>query len=136
MIDRLLFDAAILLTALLFGGMLLFSAGFAAFLFKVLPSSEARFLIRQAFPRFYLFVIASAAFASLFCWSVDPRSALFLGFISLSTIPTRQLMMPAINAATDRMQKRRFTLLHSISVLITLAHIVAAGAVIIRLASV
>ena len=135
MIDRLLFDATILVTALLFGGMLLFSAGFAAFLFKVLPSSEARFLIRQAFPRFYLFVIGSAALASLFSWWVDGQSALILGAIAISTIPTRQLLVPAINAATDSSQKRRFNRLHSLSVLITLSHIVAAGAVISRLAN-
>jgi hypothetical protein len=134
-VDRLLFDATILITALLFGGMLLFSAGFAAFLFKVLPSSEARFLIRQAFPRFHLFVIGSATLASLFCWWIDGKSTLILGAIAISTIPTRQLLMPAINAATDWTQKRRFNLLHSLSVLITLSHIVAAGIVMIRLAN-
>ena len=52
----------------LFGGMLLFAGGFAAFLFRVLPISEARALIRKAFPPFYVFEPAfemQAALAAL-----------------------------------------------------------------------
>lgn len=41
--------ASLLVTAFLFGGMLLFSASFAAFLFKYLPPEDARMLIRKAF---------------------------------------------------------------------------------------
>jgi len=63
--DTWLQAAALLTTAWLFGGMLLFAAGFAAFLFKVLPVAEARALIRQAFPPFYLFVIGTAATGAL-----------------------------------------------------------------------
>ena len=40
----------LLLTAALFGGMLLFAAALAAFLFAVLPVTEARCVIRLAFP--------------------------------------------------------------------------------------
>ena len=41
--------------------------------------------------------------------------------------------MPAINRATDSGQRQRFKWLHGVSVLITLAHIAAAGAVLVRL---
>lgn len=66
MLDLVLRSTALLLTAWLFGGMLLFAAGFAAFLFKVLPMAQARTLIRQAFPPFYMFVIVTSALAAIF----------------------------------------------------------------------
>lgn len=49
-----------LITALLFGGMTLYSFGFAAFLFTTLPAETAGLALRRAFPFFYLFVIVSA----------------------------------------------------------------------------
>ena len=52
---------ALLTTALLFGGMTLFSFGFAAFLFTSLPAETASPLIRKAFPHFYLCVRLSGA---------------------------------------------------------------------------
>ena len=52
MLNHTLLIAALLATALLFGGMLLFAGGFAAFALKALPPVEARLLIRAAFPPF------------------------------------------------------------------------------------
>jgi hypothetical protein len=43
---------AVLITALLFGGMTLYSFGFAAFLFSALPAATAGSALRRAFPRF------------------------------------------------------------------------------------
>lgn len=128
--------AALLVTAWLFGGMLLFAAGFAAFLFQVMPVADARRLIRKAFPPFYLFVIGTALLAALLLWlsGTDQPAAAILALIAATTVPTRQLLMPAINRATDRGDRRQFTLLHGVSVLITLAHIAAAGVVLVRLA--
>ena len=56
--------------------------------------------------------------------------------IAATTVYARQVLMPAVNAATDAGDKRRFKLLHTGSVLITLAHIGAAGVVVVRLAGV
>ena len=56
--------AALLVTALLFGGMVLYSFGFAAFVFSVLPMETAGPTIRRAFPHFYLFVIATSTVAA------------------------------------------------------------------------
>lgn len=133
MLQATLNVGAVLLTALLFGGMTLFASAFAAFLFTAMPVAEARLLIRKAFPHFYLFVIGTAALAAAAMATIDAVSALTLAAIALSTLPTRQLLMPAINAATDAGQRRRFGQLHGLSVLITLAHIVAAGVVLARL---
>ena len=127
--------AALLLTALLFGGMALYSGGFAAFLFTALPSETAGPLLRRAFPHFYLFCIATAAVAAPTAWAADPLSALLLVAIAVTAGLAREVLMPAINAATDAGDKRRFGTLHGLSVALTLGHIVVAGIVLIRLAS-
>lgn len=54
-------EVALLTTALLFGGMVLYSFGFAAFVFNNLPVETAGPLIRKAFPHFYAFVLITAA---------------------------------------------------------------------------
>lgn len=123
---------SLLLVALLFGGMTLYAFGFAAVLFAALPVDMVRLTLRRAFPHFYLFVIVTAALAALLLWPQDRTSATLLGLIALSTLPTRQLLMPAINAATDDRRKARFKWLHSLSVLISLAHIAVSGVVLAR----
>ena len=124
--------AALLATALLFGGMVLYSFGFAAFLFTALPPDVAGPTIRRAFPLFYLFVMATALVAMLLIWRSDPIAAWLLGGIAATTLPTRQFLMPAVNRATDAGNRQRFQALHGLSVVITLAHIGAAGVVLAR----
>lgn len=121
---------AMLLSSLLFGGMVLFSFGFALFALKHLPAAVARPLIRQAFPHYYLLVMIIAGLAALAAAPVDGTTAGLLAAIVLSTILARQVLMPAVNAATDRGDKKRFGQLHGLSVLIQLAQI---GAVVICL---
>lgn len=126
---------ALLISSLLFGGMLLFSASFAAFLFKSLPPAEASALIRKAFPPFYIFVISTSLIAALLALVTSIFSASILALIAITTVPTRQILMPAINAATDAKLKKRFLVLHGLSVVITLGHIVAVAFVIVDLAN-
>lgn len=126
--------AAVLTTALLFGGMVLYSFGFAAFLFTALPPDVAGPTIRRAFPHFYLFVITAAAGAATLLWRVDPLGAGLLAGVAATTVPTRQGLMPAINRATDTGARGRFKALHGLSVAITLGHIGVAGYVLARLA--
>lgn len=129
----MIFSLAVLTTALLFGGMTLYSFGFAAVLFTALPADTARLVLRRAFPWFYLFVIATALMASALLWSHDAVAGLMMAAVALTTLPARQLLMPAINRATDQGQRQRFKWLHGLSVLITLAHIAASGFVLVRL---
>lgn len=123
---------SLLTTALLFGGMVLYSFGFAAFLFTTLPPETAGPTIRRAFPHFYLFVMVLAAVSALLLWQLDPLAAGIMAAIALTTLPTRQILMPAINRATDTGAKTRFKCLHSLSVVITLVHIVLAAYVLAR----
>ena len=123
---------ALLLTAFLFGGMTLFSAGFAGVLFRTLPPDTAAGVLRAAFPPFYLFVIVTALAAAALLWPSDALGAAALAATAITTIPARQVLMPAINNATDAGQTRRFNVLHGLSVAITLAHILIAGWVLTR----
>lgn len=124
---------AVLCTALLFGGMVLYAFGFAAFVFRALPPATAGATLRRAFPWFYAFVIGTAAGAAVLWWPNDRTAAFTLAAVALSTVPVRQGLMPAINRATDRGQRRRFQWLHGLSVVITLAHIGASGWLLTRL---
>jgi len=124
---------AVLMTALLFGGMTLYSFGFAAFLFTALPAPSAGATLRRAFPWFYLFVVFTAGLAALLWWSNDTVAAVVMAAVAVTTVPVRQLLMPAINRATDAGNRQRFKWLHGASVLATLCHIVASGWVLVRL---
>jgi hypothetical protein len=75
---------------------------------------------------------AALIFAALLQIGDDPTSLYLLLAVALTTLPARQLLMPAINAATDAGDKRRFNRLHGFSVLVTLAHIVAVAYVLLR----
>lgn len=123
---------SLLLVALLFGGMALYAFEFAAVLFAALPVDMVRLTLRRAFPHFYLFVIVTAAAGAALMWSQNRGSALMLALIALSTVPTRQSLMPAINAATDQGRDGRFKALHGLSVLVTLAHIALSAVVLAR----
>jgi hypothetical protein len=123
---------ALLATALLFGGMVLYSFGFAAFVFSALPPDVARRTIRQAFPHFYLFVIALALTAAALTGLSDVISTGLLVFIGLTAVPARQILMPAINRATDTGAKARFQWLHGASVVLTLVHIGLAATALVR----
>ena len=118
---------SLLLVAFLFGGMLLFSLGFGTLAFKFLDVPIARQFIRKTFPFFYLYVFSVAIIASLTLVFKNFDAFLLVFIIAITTIPTGLILMPAINLASDNKHKRKFVLLHTASVLITLAHIVIAG---------
>ncbi|KQP58147.1 DUF4149 domain-containing protein [Methylobacterium sp. Leaf108] len=131
----MLSQAAILLTALMFGGMVLYSFGFASFLFSALPADAAGPLLRRAFPHFYVFVIGCALSGAALAATIDRTSALILGLIAVTALIARQILMPAINGATDLGNRTRFRVLHTGSVIVTLAHIAGSSAVILRLST-
>jgi hypothetical protein len=55
--------------------------------------------------------------------------------VALTTVPLRQLLMPAINAASDNKDRRRFNMLHGLSVLAGLAQMAVLGYVLARIAT-
>ena len=119
---------SILCVASLFGGMLLFAGGFGTLAFKLLDKATARSLIRNTFPYFYLYVLVNSGLAAVLSLFGSKISFVLLALIFVTTIPNRQFLMPAINNAADTGNKKRWGILHGLSVVITLAHIVLAGA--------
>ena len=130
--NPMILSFAVLTSALLFGGMTLYSFGFAAFLFTALPAETAGKALRRAFPWFYLFVIVTALTTSALLWSHDSLAGVVMALVAITTVPVRQMLMPAINRATDSGQRQRFKWLHGLSVVVTLCHIAAAGFVLVR----
>ena len=120
---------ALLITSFLFGGMLLFSVGFGPLVLKNLEGDVARLFIRNTFPHFYLFVLASSFLAAVTVFTTAPVASVALLVILFTTLPARQILMPAINIASDEGDRRKFKFLHALSVAITLAHIFISGAV-------
>ena len=103
--------ASVLTVALLFGGMALFSFGFAAFLFTALPMPQARSTIRAAFPHFYLFVLATAVVLVV------------MSLTRCSWVPTVTAMPPPLNRPLV------FSVLSWRSLRLSLAKILAVSAV-------
>ena len=123
---------ALLFCSLLFGGMTLYSFGFAAFVFSALPPELSGQTIRQAFPHFYIFVFLTSVISAVLFYFFDPTAAAVMAIIAVVTVPTRQILMPAINLASDHGAKQKFKILHSLSVLITLSQIIGCGYVLAR----
>lgn len=125
---------ALLATAILFGGMVLYSFGVAPFVFRSFPAEEAGRVIRLAFPWYYLFVIVVAALAAaLLLAAGDARSAVVMAVIALIGVFARQALMPRIDAARegrsagDAAAARRFGRLHGVSVLLNLLQLASAA---------
>lgn len=131
---------ALLICATLFGGMTLYSFGFAAFVFRTQPADVAGRMLRQAFPPYYLFVVGCAALGALVLLPVAPVPAAVMAAVALTTVYARQILMPQINAARDAQlagdagAARRFGWLHGGSVVLQLVQLAATGWVIIGFA--
>ena len=115
---------ALLLTSFLFGGMLLFSVSFGTLCFKFLEPSVARAFIRKTFPYFYGYVLVVSALIILFGLKISNLTIGLAFSIFITTALSNIFLMPAINKASDTKNKRKFVLLHTLSVLITLSHII------------
>ena len=115
---------ALLLTSFLFGGMLLFSVGFGTLCFKFLEPSVARAFIRKTFPYFYGYVLVVSGLIILFGLKISNLTIGLAFSIFITTVAASMILMPAINEASDTKNKRKFVLLHTLSVLITLSHII------------
>jgi len=131
---------ALLLTAMLFGGMVLYSFGFAPFLFTHLPPETAGPAIRAAFPWYYLFVIVGAVAAGLALIARDGMAVAAMGWVAALGLVARQGLMPMINAARDAelageaQAKRRFKALHGASVAINFVQLALIAWVLARFA--
>lgn len=83
---------ALLATATLFGGMVLYSFGFAPMVFRALPAEEAGRFIRMAFPWYYLFVIVASALGGVFLIPSNQLSAALMAGIAMVGLYARQIL--------------------------------------------
>lgn len=118
---------ALLLLSTTFGGMVLFSFGFAVLMFKLFDKAEARRAIRGSFPYYYLAMIVLSALCGAVLIAVNWQAAVVLGAVAVTTLYARQSLMHRINAATDAGQTSAFKRLHGVSVVLQLAQIAAVG---------
>ncbi len=129
---------SLLVSATLFGGMMLFSFGFAPLVFKTLDASEAGQMLRQAFPSYYLFVLLFAALGAALMLSVDQPSSPVMATIAGIALYTRQGLMPLINTARDQQvlgylaTSKRFARLHGVAVLLNFIQLFGVGLVLFR----
>ncbi len=129
---------ALLLVSTLFGGMIIYSFGFAPMVFSTLPAGEAGRFIRAAFPWYYLFVIGIAGLGGVMLLPWNSRSGALMIAIALGSVYARQMLMPRINAARDMQlqgnadAKSRFGRLHGISVALNFVQLIVAGYVLYR----
>lgn len=130
--------AALLLVSTLFGGMMLYSFGFAPIVFSALPAQDAGRFLRAAFPWYYLFVIATAGIGGAILLLTNSRSGALAIAIAAAAIFARQVLMPRINDARDEQlmgdaeAKRRFGRLHGLSVALNFLQLIAAGYILYR----
>ncbi len=130
--------AALLATATLFGGMTLYSFGFAPLLFSEMRAEAAGRLLRKAFPWYYLFIIAVAVLGAGLLWPVDRLSVTLLAATAIIGLIARQILMPMINAARDEWTngaasaKRKFDLLHGLSVALNMVQMALVAWALIR----
>ncbi|SDE36389.1 DUF4149 domain-containing protein [Belnapia rosea] len=129
---------SLLSLALLLGGMVFFAAVVAPLVFTRLPADQAGRFIRQLFPVYYLWLIATAGLAALALAPARPADALAMALVAALTLWLRQGLMPRINRLSDAAQagdaaaRPRFDRAHRLSVLLNLAQMLVAAAVLLR----
>ena len=104
-------------------GVILFQSFFvASSIFKVLPEENAGLLLRNLFPKFFLF-LAALALVGLAIGLVNGLKffpLVFLQLLNFIFFVVCYSLIPATNRARDQENKKTFGILHTVSVLLTL----------------
>ena len=112
----------ILISGISAGVILFQSFVVASSIFKVLPEDNAGILLRNLFPKFFLF-LAALALAALIIGLVYGLEFFPLVFMQLANFiffVVCYSLIPATNRARDEDNKKKFGILHTVSVLLTL----------------
>jgi hypothetical protein len=126
---------ALFAVALLLGGMAFFAALVAPVVFRVLPAEPAGRFIRALFPRYYLWVLATAAAAAVALFPLSKPDAGVMAAVAGMAFWLRQSLMPRINALSDLAKagdaeaQRGFDRAHRLSVAANLLQMLAAAGV-------
>ena len=94
----------------------------ASSIFKVLPEDNAGILLRNLFPKFFQFLAALALAALIIglVYGLEFFPLVFMQLANLVFFVICYFLIPATNRARDEDNKKRFGILHTVSVLLTL----------------
>ena len=116
------FTFFILISGISAGVILFQSFIVASSIFKVLPEENAGLLLRNLFPKFFLF-LAALALVGLAIGLVNGFNffrLVFLQLLNFIFFIVCYSLIPATNRARDQENKKTFGILHTVSVLLTL----------------
>jgi len=116
------FTFFILISGISAGVILFQSFIVASSIFKVLPEENAGLLLRNLFPKFFLF-LAALALVGLAIGLVNGLKffpLVFLQLLNFIFFFVCYSLIPATNRARDQENKKTFGILHTVSVLLTL----------------
>ena len=104
------------IVAAMVGIMVFFTIAVAPTVFKVLPAEWSSKYVRSFFPKYYAFLCFACIAASLLASDALISSLTFACAILFAI--AQFILTPAINKASDNKDKKRFGLLHGLSVVI------------------
>ena len=112
----------ILISGISAGVILFQSFVVASSIFKVLPEDNAGILLRNLFPKFFLFLAALslAGLAIGLVYSLEFFPLIFMQLVNFIFFVICYSLIPATNKARDEDNKKTFGMLHTVSVLLTL----------------
>ena len=112
----------ILISGISAGVILFQSFVVASSIFKVLPEDNAGILLRNLFPKFFLFLAALSltGLAVGLVYSLEFFPLIFMQFVNFIFFVICYSLIPATNKARDEDNKKTFGMLHTVSVLLTL----------------
>ena len=116
------FTFFILISGISAGVILFQSFIVASSIFKVLPEENAGLLLRNLFPKFFLF-LAALALVGLAIGLVNGLEffpLVFMQLLNFIFFIVCYSLIPATNRARDQENKKTFGILHTVSVLLTL----------------
>ena len=112
----------ILISGISAGVILFQSLVVASSIFKVLPEDNAGILLRNLFPKFFQFLAALAlsALAIGLVYGLEFFPLVFMQLVNFIFFVVCYSLIPATNRARDEDNKKKFGILHTVSVLLTL----------------
>ena len=112
----------ILISGISAGVILFQSFVVASSIFKVLPEDNAGILLRNLFPKFFQFLaaLALAALTIGLVYGLEFFPLVFMKLLNFIFFVVCYSLIPATNRARDEDNKKKFGILHTVSVLLTL----------------
>ena len=115
--------------AFLLGGMIFFPTVVAPTIFKSLDIVQAGLFLRKLFPSYYTFIIVVSGFAAILDNFKNPVFFICI-VVLISTLITRQILMPRINIwrdaelAGDGTAGHKFKIAHRLTVVLNIGQMI------------